>query len=251
MGAVTCLEPAGRTAMLFLPDGRLAIAPAGGVVESLLRHAVGEESKRDVCLIQCLVDPDDAANRAVLIRAGFSEIATLVYMERRFPPDPPSAPGDESLPLSTYDERRHPMFARLLVDTYRDSLDCPGLTGLRAVEDIIAGHRGAGLFDPRYWWIVMRGGEPAGCILLIENPLRPILELTYMGVHPDQRRRGLARCLLAHGLDIARRGGFEAVTLAVDAANQPARALYRSFGFQETTRRRALIRSVDSSSIEP
>lgn len=252
VAAVTCLEPPGRTAMLFLPDGRLALSPEGDVVEALLRHAVGEESKRDVCLIQCLIDPDDAANRAKLIRAGFGEIATLVYMERWLPSDapfPPTAPADESLQWSTYDEQRDSIFAQLLVDTYRESLDCPGLTGLREVEDIIAGHRGAGIFDPGYWWIVMRDGEPAGCILLIENPLRPVLELAYMGVHPDQRRRGLARLLLTHGLHVARRDGFEAVTLAVDAANQPAFALYASFGFQETARRRALIRRADSSSI--
>ena len=175
-------------------------------------------------------------------------------MERGISPDPPpplAAWSLDSLQWRPYGDELYPLFAGILSDTYRDSLDCPRLTGLRTIDDIIAGHRAAGLFDPRRWWLLMRDDRPAGCILLTENPLRPALELAYMGVHPDHRRRGLAGLLLTYALGLAQRGGLEFITLAVDAANHPARRLYASFGFRETARRRAFVLPTPSSSSTP
>lgn len=264
VAAGSCLESPGRTAMLFLRDGGLAEADAATLAR-LVEHAVAAESKRDVCLLQCLLHPEDESNAGVLRRGGFREIATLLYLERRVasgltPMDagPPAALGDCSLQWRTYEDPRHvsqpraavphQRFADLILATYQDSLDCPALTGLRHVDDVIAGHQAVGLFNPEHWLLLECDGQVAGCVLLVESVLHGALELTYMGVHPSWRRRGVGGLLLSRALRLARGEEFDSVTLAVDAANVPALRLYDSFGFRETTRRRAWLRPLQSTS---
>lgn len=58
-----------------------------------------------------------------------------------------------------------------------------------------------------------------------------------IAVHPDHRRRGLARLLVEDVLTTARAKGAERVILEVRPTNVEALALYRSFGFQEVGRR--------------
>ena len=48
----------------------------------------------------------------------------------------------------------HALFAETILQTYRDSLDCPGLNGVRQIEDIIAGHKASGEFDPALWFLL-------------------------------------------------------------------------------------------------
>jgi ribosomal protein S18 acetylase RimI-like enzyme len=57
--------------------------------------------------------------------------------------------------------------------------------------------------------------------------------LTSMFVHPEHRRRGVARSLAVRILSCAADAGLAAVRLEVVAENQPATALYQSLGFVE------------------
>lgn len=58
-------------------------------------------------------------------------------------------------------------------------------------------------------------------------------------VSPDQRRRGLARYLMAHLTELARHADVEAMFLEVRAANEPAQQLYQHLGFEVVGRRKA------------
>jgi ribosomal-protein-alanine N-acetyltransferase len=62
--------------------------------------------------------------------------------------------------------------------------------------------------------------------------------VTNVAVHPEHRRRGIARDLLAGLLTDARARDLRIVVLEVRPSNQPAIALYESFGFRVTGRRR-------------
>ncbi len=81
-------------------------------------------------------------------------------------------------------------------------------------------------------------GEPAaaGVVLLNEVAGRAAWEISYLGLTPAARGRGLGRATLAHALDLTRPhvGRLE---LAVDARNHPADRLYRATGFQPYDRR--------------
>jgi ribosomal-protein-alanine N-acetyltransferase len=63
------------------------------------------------------------------------------------------------------------------------------------------------------------------------------MHILNLAVHPDYRRRGIARRLLAKGLAQARTLGAELAWLEVRPSNRAARALYKSFGFKEVGRR--------------
>ena len=51
------------------------------------------------------------------------------------------------------------------------------------------------------------------------------------GVHPDHRRKGLGRIIVAAGMHYLRQKGAATARLEVDHSNKPARELYLSLGF--------------------
>jgi ribosomal-protein-alanine N-acetyltransferase len=61
--------------------------------------------------------------------------------------------------------------------------------------------------------------------------------ITTFGVHPEHRRRGVGRRLLLELAEVALELGSARMTLEVRVSNEPAQALYRSFGFVEAGRR--------------
>jgi len=65
------------------------------------------------------------------------------------------------------------------------------------------------------------------------------IHLNNFAVHPEWRRRGLGRALLAHVLAEAAALGAPKATLEVRASNAPAIALYEAGGFVRTGVRRA------------
>jgi len=58
------------------------------------------------------------------------------------------------------------------------------------------------------------------------------LHILNVAVHPQHRRTGHATRLLAHMVDIARRGSCRCVTLEVRRSNAIAQQLYRRFAFR-------------------
>jgi ribosomal protein S18 acetylase RimI-like enzyme len=128
----------------------------------------------------------------------------------------------------------HVELARTLEHTYVGTLDCPELNGKRSIEEILAGHRGQGRFHPDFWWLVYDKAAPVGVVMLVEMPDGLTWELAYLGIIPSHRRRGIARAITLRALHAVRTVGASRLTLAVDERNQPALALYHSFGFVET-----------------
>jgi ribosomal-protein-alanine N-acetyltransferase len=63
------------------------------------------------------------------------------------------------------------------------------------------------------------------------------MHLLNLAVHPDKRRRGISRALLAAALSQSRNLGAEIAWLEVRPSNMEARGLYESFGFAEVGRR--------------
>jgi ribosomal protein S18 acetylase RimI-like enzyme len=251
LAACACLQSPGRTSVLLLPSG-LASPVEHAVLHALAQAAAEDQTSRGTRLLQCLLEPDDDWTRSALHGAGFRDLATLRYLERtgRHPPMPPANPLDSIGRRSqwiTYGPQCHDDFTNLIAATYEGSLDCPGLYGLRDIEDVVAGHKSAGRFDPRLWLLLKSDRADVGCILFGVNPVRDALELVYMGVHPGSRGRGLGRYMLNHSLALPQAQGFAAVTVAVDADNTPAAALYEGSGFVQTHRRRALIRLLSPS----
>jgi ribosomal protein S18 acetylase RimI-like enzyme len=133
--------------------------------------------------------------------------------------------------------------------TYEKSLDCPALNGLRHIDDILAGHKGTGSFDPRIWFVLCEGEEPIAVLLLNRVGASDLVELVYVGIVPRSRRKGLGDLLIRQALHAAAMIGCTRLSLAVDADNLPALKLYWRHGLQATGRKLALLRDLRSNPI--
>jgi ribosomal protein S18 acetylase RimI-like enzyme len=251
ISSCTSVPSAGRTSMLLLP--REAASPQSDEATRLLiDEAVAAESRNRTSLLQCLLEPRDEENVCRLHAMGFFDVAELIYMERWKTQSAvkDSAEANTSQWI-TYGAPSHAMFAEVIAESYIDTMDCQALRGLRDIEDVIAGHKAAGLFSPQRWLMRCDGDEPQGCILLGENPIHPTLEVAYIGVRPMHRRRGVAKALMSRAVALAASENFERMTLAVDKMNTPAISLYEQIGFRHLTRRRALVKPLLSSPRQP
>ncbi|MGH2445989.1 MAG: ribosomal protein S18-alanine N-acetyltransferase [Candidatus Limnocylindria bacterium] len=85
-------------------------------------------------------------------------------------------------------------------------------------------------------YVVARASERvvgfAGLWLMVDEA-----HITTFGVHPDWRRRGIARRLLLNLAELSTAIGAARMTLEVRASNAGAQALYASFGFEVAGRR--------------
>jgi len=180
------------------------------------------------------------------LKGGFARLTDLIYMFRLCDSDWPLEDYDLTEPMRWvhYEPRRHEQFKEVVARTYEGSLDCPELEGLRDMEDVLRAHKGSGDFDEQLWKLLMRDEEPVGVLLLRRSLSGHSLELVYMGLVPDLRRRGLGPAMLTEALRCGRDGGAEFVALGVDCRNHPAYRLYKSFGFNVLQRRIVLYRTI-------
>jgi len=240
LSAATYIESPGRTAMVFLSSGfddptrREASA-------KLLEEVKWFAELRAVRLVQCLLDPSTRPPLA-LAMAGFTPLARLDYLDRVTSAGighiVRQKPGSD-LNWMAYSLSAHRAFAETVAATYRDSRDCPGLTGVREIDEVLEGHKAAAKFDPALWMLLREGEKAVGCLLMGEIPLRNAAEIIYMGLCPEARGRGLARFLLMRALELARGVRLRSLALAVDSSNEPALRVYTKFGFRHTLSREA------------
>jgi ribosomal protein S18 acetylase RimI-like enzyme len=235
----------GRTAMVFATrvGDDLDIASTGG----LISHACEELADGwEIDLAQVLSDPADERDQAAFRAGGFHDLARLSYLERplslRRLPETPEWP--DGVRVEPYEESRRGELLAILDASYEQTLDCPGLRGLRRTEDILTGHMATGLFDAPLWTLLYVDDEPAGALLLNPAAQGRSVELVYLGLAPIARRRGLGTALLRHGLHLLRPRREKTLMLAVDDNNTPALRLYHAEGFGRVLRRVALIRPI-------
>src|SRR5262249_43970584 len=154
-------------------------------------------------------------------RAGLRHVTTLHYLRHDL-----QDLGEPQLParatLQTYDAVDAALFHNTLLRTYEQTLDCPELNGARTIEEIIAGHQAQGEFDARRWWLAAERPEaerpeavrPAAVLLVTKVFGEAAWDLSYVGVVPQERRRGWGRALTQLALRQARAAQATQLTLA-------------------------------------
>jgi len=70
-----------------------------------------------------------------------------------------------------------------------------------------------------------------------------------LATHPNYRRQGIAKKLLAHTLQYLTREGAQSSFLEVRAGNVAAQEMYRKFGYKESGRRRHYYKDNDEDAI--
>ncbi|GEM_PF-1478449 len=86
-----------------------------------------------------------------------------------------------------------------------------------------------GPVPPWVGWVACRGSRLVGCLLA--RTFADEMEIAFLGVVAEFRRRGIARRLLEEALVAARDRHLRAVFLEVRRSNLGAQQLYRSAGF--------------------
>ena len=218
-------------------------------VAPVVREASAESLRDGVSFVQSLVAPTRSEDTAMLAAAGFRRLAELVYMHLDLRSAAAAQTGelDGQVVWRSYGQFGEAELADAIARTYEQSLDCPGLYGLRKLPEVIEGHKASGLFSPKSWWIAEMSDQAAGVALINDSSSSPgDAELVYMGVARPWRGRGLGRALVDRAIEWGRRGRREFLTVAVDSGNVHARRVYDAAGFRETDRRLAFIFSAAS-----
>jgi GNAT superfamily N-acetyltransferase len=239
LAACLIVQCSGRTAMTFVSPPQFGVdaSVAGG----LIRTACAAQDPLRVRVVQGLLDAGQFREADAFASAGFTRLAHLVYMQRVSMPPFEALRIDPAIDILYYQPDLRPLFAQAVLGSYEDTADCPGLLGLREIDDILDGHMATGEFLPHLWMLLRCGDAPVGVLLL--NPVlqRQAMEVVYLGLSKPWRGKGLGRRLLLHALGLTRRERIKQVILAVDEANEPAMQLYRSMKFTPTARKLAMV----------
>ena len=232
----------GRTMLVMTPPTPPRPAPLPPVIR-VLDELCQTHAERGVHIAQVLLEPAAVALVELLGQARFSRLAELIYLHREVKRAPGVAlpPG---MMLQTYSSQNHSRFAHAVQRSYVGSLDCPPLNGRRDIEDILAGHRAGGDFDPAHWFVLIERDRPIAALLLAGIPAQRGMELVYLGLTPEARGRGVGDLLMRVALRTVLEARFEFLTLAVDAMNHPAIRLYERHGFRRLYSRLALLRDI-------
>ena len=152
----------------------------------------------------------------------------------------------KSNPLRPFDLRRDLLPVADLVELcFADSLDADGRLYIRQMRQAAQGHlvdlagaeNGRGL--PMSGFVWHEEGYLVGNLSLVPHRYgkRGLYLIANVAVHPDYRRRGIARALTEAALEEVERSDRPETWLQVDEQNIAAVALYRGMGFVEKARR--------------
>lgn len=142
--------------------------------------------------------------------------------------------------------------ANLIEICFSSQMDPDGWSYLNAIRKASHNRRyirwipGAGerVSYPLFGYVWEENGQVIGNLSLI--PLFKNQEWRYLianvAVHPEHRRKGIARQLTQAAIQHARKQGAASTWLQVRSDNPPARELYRSLGFTERAERASWVR---------
>lgn len=231
VGSLLAIIRPGRTAFVW-PPSVIAGDHADAAADALLSECGRNLDAAGVVVGQALLESADFVGRDAFTRNGFPYLTTMHLLVRSLDdPIPPRFDGAWS--GHSYTPDGHLRFAKLLERTCVASLDCSELHAVVRGDDALDLHRASGEFDPRFWLRVEVGTCDAGLVLVNPHPNLNACEVSYLGVVPEFRGKGLGRELLIEALHLSEQAGFSELFLAVDEKNHFARKVYHGLGFSE------------------
>jgi mycothiol synthase len=212
------------------------------VADGLAEAVVHDLDATGVDLVQSLLVAPSAETIKVMQHVGFRHVADLLYLSCEADRFPLAAPEPCEVRFEPYQTCQRSRLLRIVERTYESTLDCRALDGARNIDDVINGYQATGVFRPENWYFVRANGEDVGILLLADHPAARHWELMYMGLLPEVRGRGWGRQIALYAQWLARGARVERILVAVDAANLPAAAAYRSTGFEIWEQRAVYLR---------
>jgi mycothiol synthase len=227
-GVQVCVPLGGASFLFWLPATLLESNPVS-LENALIRAGLAWCRQLSGKVAHAILPPADAGAGAALVRNGFMQVTQLLYLGH----DLHNLAAEQAPPVrfESFSPANESAFRDALARSYDGTFDCPELNGIRTVDEILAGYRAGGVFRPDLWWLVRADDRSGGVVILTEVPEGPTWDLSYVGIVPEARRRGLARAATCRALCAARDAGAAELVLAVDSRNTPALGLYHALGF--------------------
>lgn len=245
----------GRVAFVWPPVIVQGTSPdiAGDLADALLAASTQSADFAGMQYSQIVLETIEKEPLPRLIRHGYCALTELLRYERTLSGELPDCNLQELVldPFLKEDSKR---LARLLERTFQGTQDCPEVAHLRSGKDALDRHLGAAPEAARHWLLARdsqagKSGD-VGVLLLLEHIAERTWEIDYFGVVPEARGRGLGKRLILRGIDAARDRGAERIQAVVDSRNHYACKVYDDTEFQVQDRRQALIRLMQSSTVQ-
>ena len=196
-------------------------------------------AQKGIATAHAILGEFDLLSLQLLLKAEFTKLAILQYMEMDVRQGPCSS-SNEEIAFHAALSRTDDVLSKTLQKTFIGSLDCPAIHGKRNINHILESHQGYDPNDLSLWFTILYQGEPAGVLLLNQPEHSQHLDLAYLGIIPKMRKKGIAKEAIAHAVSHAIKRGCNKINLAVDSNNAHAIHLYKKANFQETARRIAM-----------
>ena len=231
----------------------VAWAPRGDsrdAIDAVTVAACAWLRERRVKVCQAFAAASERDEMAPLERCGFRHATQLVFLRREVDRERDQAvwqPLQSPLTLCSYKPGSAQPFAQTLVMTHEASLDCPELNEPRTTAELLDGFRQPEP-TPARWYRVLATDVPhvsaaVGVLMFDDGPEPTDREISYVGIVPGARRRGYADQLIRFAIWVTYAQGDRALTVSVDARNEPAMKLYARHGFVEYDRREVWLAS--------
>lgn len=242
-GVIFAYRIGGAQSALWLP-----VAEDDQIQDALVAGALAWIRREPTKIVQALISVSDEANRAnstnrakiaSLRRAGFRSITRLAFLSRV------CRPSDATFTPSRLEFRKIEQLTEstieLMLQTYEGSRDVPELNGIRTAAEILAGYRMAFGDSPPAVWELVHAGQRIGVLMLTPHSDAPTIELTYVGLVPSARQKGLGREAIAFAMAQASSSARQSIELNVDVRNEPALGIYRDWMFRMSDLRELLL----------
>src|SRR5262245_29383550 len=213
VGAFVCVPLAGAGGLVW-PPSVLDVPEQAALADQLVQAGRSWLRRRGAKVAQALLTPAEAPLAAPLERNDFTRITQLQYLRHDLADLPEASPL--RLSCQMYEPSIADLFHQTLLRTYEDTLDCPELNGTRTIDEIIAGHKAQGEFDPGRWWLAWDADRPIAVLMLTKVFDENAWDLSYVGVVPEARGRGVGGALTQLALRQAQAARVRQLTLAVD-----------------------------------
>ena len=218
------------------------------IEDVLLQAAVLRLGELKARIAQSLLVLNQTREQLALSRNGFRRLTDLIFFEYstvgshsrkdRLANDV----GTRLTHIIHRQSRNRLRFAEVVEQTYRGSLDCPELNGIRTASQALNVYAESGPVVRDLWRVYCDEHRDVGVILVVDRPEQRTWEVIYLGVVESARRCGVARKMLTDVIKAAHDAHVDRVVIVADVRNRPAVLLYQSLGFAPFDERVAYVK---------
>jgi mycothiol synthase len=218
------------------------------IEDVLLQAAVLRLGELKARIAQSLLELNQTREQLALSRNGFRRLTDLIFFEYPTVGNQSrkdrlaSDVGTRLTHIIHRQSRNRLRFAEVVEQTYRGSLDCPELNGIRTASQALNVYAESGPVVRDLWRVYCDEHRDVGVILVVDRPEQRTWEVIYLGVVESARRCGVARKMLTDVINAAHDAHVDRVVIVADVRNRPAVLLYQSLGFAPFDERVAYVK---------